>query len=149
QPPRRLHPHPELSSARADARDRRRDEAAAVRERAAVLADELADEWPAVTTALRSTSNPDRLAWAVHAAADPAHGRSHASVRAFVQDHAGHTKARDDVHHLLADLGFPAEALATLGLARNPYIGLGGPFQLQTPAGVFNLASLPGPHDIR
>lgn len=149
RPPRRLHPHPDLSSAHAQARDKRRDQTAAIRERAATLTDALADEWPDVSAALRSTTNPDRLFWAVAAASDLADGRSHDSVRAFVQVHAGHTKARDDVHHLLAELGFSPDALAALGLARNPYIGLGGPFRLQTPTGLVDLAGIPGPHDIR
>lgn len=149
RPPRRLHPHPDLSGAHDEARSKKRDVDAAIRERGAALADALVDEWPDVTIALRSTTNIDRLAWAVNAATDLDTGRTHDSVRAFVQVHAGHTKARDDVHHLLAELGFEPETLAVLGLARNPYIGLGGPFQIDASTGVIDLAGLPGPHDIR
>lgn len=149
QPPRRVHPHPHLSSTHAAARDRRRDEAESVQSQAASLAQALADEWPGVATALRSTTNPDRLTWALRAATDLANGHTHNSVRAFVQAHARHTKARDNVHHLLAELGFEQEAITALGLARNPYIGLGGPFQLNTSAGTIDLGGLPGPHDIR
>lgn len=149
QPPRRLHPHPDLARSHTDARDKRRDEASTLRTRAAQLATALVDEWPGTAAALRTTTHPDRLTWIVNAATDLAEGRTHDSVRAFVQVHAGHTKARDDVHHLLADVGFEPDAIAALGLARNPYIGLGGPLELHTDQGVLTLNCLRGPHDIR
>jgi hypothetical protein len=149
QPPRRLHPHPALATKQANALQRRRDETAALRAQAITLATALADEWPGVAAALGSVNNPERLTWAVNAATDLADGRTHDSLRAFAQFHAGRTKARDDVNHLLAELGFESEAIATLGLARNPYIGLGGPFQLHTSTHVLDLIGLPGPHDIR
>lgn len=149
QPARRTYPHPTLADAHASARQSRRTEANSMRTQALSLAEALADEWPGVAKALRATTSTDRLFWALRAATDLADGRTHNSVRAFVQEHAEHTKARDDVHHLLAELGFEQEAVAALGLARNPYIGFGGPVQLQTPAGTINLAGLPGPHDLR
>lgn len=87
---------------------------------------------------------------ALRAAADLAEGRTHDSLRAFVQSHANDTKARDDVHHLLAAMGFDHETLIALGVARNPYIGLGGPILLHTTTGsVLDLSAMPGPHDIR
>jgi len=67
-----------------------------------------------------------------------------------VQSHANDTKARDDVHHLLAAMGFDHETLIALGVARSPYIGLGGPILLHTTGGsVLDLSAMPGPHDIR
>jgi hypothetical protein len=149
QPPRRLHPHPELAAAHATRRTQRHDDSAALRTRATALAAALSDDWPGVAAALRRTDHPDRLAWAVHAAADLADGVTHDSVRAFVQAHAAHTKARDSVHHLLADLGFEPDAVTALGLGRSPYIGLGGPILLHTRQQVIDLGTLPGPHDIR
>jgi hypothetical protein len=149
QPPRRLHPHPDLARSHTDAREHRRHEASTLRTHAVQLATTLADEWPGAAAALRTTTHPDRLTWIINAATDLADGRIHDSVRAFVQVHAGHTKARDDVHHLLAEVGFEPDAIAALGLARNPYIGLGGPLELTTNDGVLALNCLPGPHDIR
>lgn len=149
QPARRTHPHPKLAGAQAAARENRRTEANSVRSRALSLAETLTDEWPGVAKALRSTTGTDRLIWALRAATDLADGRTHNSVRAFVQEHAEHTKARDDVHHLLAELGFEQEAITAVGLARNPYIGLGGPIRLQTPTGIIDLTGLTGPHDLR
>ncbi|MDI1463369.1 DUF2399 domain-containing protein [Catellatospora sp. KI3] len=149
QPPRRLHPHPDLAHAHAEDRSRREDEADDIRAQAAELAEALIADWPGVARALGSATNTDRLAWVIRAADDLANGRTHDSVRAFVQTHARFTKARDDVHHLLAELGFEQEAIVALGLARNPYIGLGGPIRVKTRAGTINLAGIPGPHDIR
>jgi hypothetical protein len=149
QPPRRVYPHPDLTAAEQQRRGRRRNDASALQAQAGELAAAIADEWPDVAGALQETTSPERLAWAVHAAQDLAAGKVHDSVRAFVQAHAEHTKVRDDVHHLLAELGFDHETLAALGLARSPYIGLGGPIRLHTGSGTLDLAGLPGPHDIR
>lgn len=150
QPPRRVFPHPDLAAAEHDRRSRRRDDTTALRTRAEQVASALADDWPDAAHALRTTEHPDRLQWALHAATDLADGRAHDSLRAFVQSHTNDTKARDDVQHLLTAVGFDHETLIALGVARNPYIGLGGPILLHTAAGtVLDLSVLPGPHDIR
>ncbi|WP_433300979.1 DUF2399 domain-containing protein [Actinoplanes sp. CA-030573] len=149
QPPRRVYPHPDLAAGENERRNRRRDNRTALQNQAVELASMIVDDWPGVAQALHGTDNPERLGWAINAALDLADGRIHDSVRAFVQHHAGHTKARDDVHHLLADMGFEPEALSALGLARSPYIGLGGPIQLHSAGGFLDLSVLPGPHDIR
>lgn len=150
QPPRRVYPHPDLMAAEQERRNRRHDDASTLRTQAEQLASVLVDDWPDVSRALRSTDHPDRLLWAVRAATDLAEGRSHDSLRAFVQTHAKNTKARDDVNHLLSAMGFDHETLTALGVARNPYIGLGGPILLHGAGGsVLDLSVLPGPHDIR
>ncbi|MGC4857250.1 DUF2399 domain-containing protein [Micromonospora sp. DT4] len=150
QPPRRVYPHPDLAAAEQKRRSRRRDDTRTLRTRAEQIASALADDWPDASRALRDTDHPDRLLWAVRAATDLAEGRSHDSLRAFVQSHAKDTKARDDVNHLLAAMGFDHETLIALGVARNPYIGLGGPILLHTTDGsVLDLSAMPGPHDIR
>ncbi|RQX05611.1 Wadjet anti-phage system protein JetD domain-containing protein [Micromonospora inaquosa] len=150
QPPRRVYPHPDLTAAEQDRRSRRRDDTTTLRTRAEQIASEIADDWPDASRALRNTEHPNRLLWALRAATDLAEGRTHDSLRAFVQSHANDTKARDDVHHLLAAMGFDHETLIALGVARNPYIGLGGPILLHTTDGsVLDLSAMPGPHDIR
>ncbi|WP_433357923.1 DUF2399 domain-containing protein [Micromonospora saelicesensis] len=150
QPPRRVYPHPDLTAAEQERRSRRRDDTSTLRTRAEQIASALADDWPDVSRALRDTDHPDRLLWALRAATDLAEGRSHDSLRAFVQSHAKDTKARDDVNHLLASMGFDHETLIALGVARNPYIGLGGPILLHTTDGsILDLSAMPGPHDIR
>lgn len=149
QPPRRTYPHPVLADGHETDRKARQADHSALRATANKRADELADEWPGVATALRTTTSAERLTWALRAADDLAHHKEHDSLRAFVQSHAHDTKARDDVHHLLLELGFELDALIALGIARSPYIGLGGPFHVRTPTGVIDLAPLPGPHDIR
>lgn len=150
QPPRRVYPHPDLTAGEQERRSRRRDDTSTLRAKADQLASALVDDWPDVSRALRGTEHPDRLLWALRAAADLAEGRTHDSLRAFVQSHANDTKARDDVHHLLAAMGFDHETLIALGVARNPYIGLGGPIRLYTTGGAaLDLSAMPGPHDIR
>lgn len=150
QPPRRVYPHPDLTAAEQERRSRRRDDTSTLRTRAEQIASEITDDWPDASRALRETDHPDRLLWAVRAATDLAEGRSHDSLRAFVQSHAKDTKARDDVNHLLAAMGFDHETLIALGVARNPYIGLGGPILLHTTDGsILDLSAMPGPHDIR
>lgn len=147
--PKRVYPHPDLAAAEKDRRTIRRDQRTTLQARAAELAADLRDEWPGVAQALHATDHPDRLGWAVAAAADLAAGVVHDSVRAFAQTHAGNTKARDDVQRLLTDLGFDPDALAALGLSRSPYIGVGGPIRLHVAGAVIDLSALPGPHDIR
>lgn len=147
--PKRVYPHPDLTMAEKDRRTSRRDQRTALRAHAAELAGDLRYDWAGVARALHATDHPDRLGWAVAAAADLAAGVIHDSVRAFVQHHAEHTKARDDVQRLLTDLGFEPDALAALGLSRSPYIGVGGPVRLHVADAVMDLSSLPGPHDIR
>lgn len=147
--PKRVYPHPGLTAAEQDRRTARRDQRTTLQTRAADLAADLRDEWPGVAQALGATDHPDRLGWAVNAAADLAAGVVHDSVRAFVQTHAGNTKARDDVQRLLTDLGFEPDAIAALGLSRSPYIGLGGPIRLRVADTLVDLSPFPGPHDIR
>ncbi|MDO3686519.1 hypothetical protein [Micromonospora sp. C28ISP2-4] len=147
--PKRVYPHPDLSAAEKYRRAVRRDQRSTLQSRAAELAADLRDEWPGVAQALHTTEHPDRLGWAVTAATDLTAGVVHNSVRAFVQTHAGSTKARDDVQRLLTELGFEPDALAALGLSRSPYIGIGGPVRLQVSDAVIDLSPLPGPHDIR
>lgn len=150
QPPRRVYPHPDLAAAEQERRTRRRDDTSALRASAEQVAAAIADDWPDASRALRTIDHPDRLRWALHAATDLAEGRTHDSLRAFVQSHAKDTKARDDVHHLLTAVGFDHETLIALGVARNPYIGLGGPIALRTAGGsILDLSTMPGPHDIR
>lgn len=87
-------------AAEQERRSRRRDDTNALRIRAEQTASKIADDWPDVSRALRNTEHPDRLLWALRAGTDLAEGRTHDSLRAFVQSHANDTKARDDVHHL-------------------------------------------------
>ncbi|MEU8660603.1 DUF2399 domain-containing protein, partial [Actinoplanes philippinensis] len=148
--PKKVYPHPDLAAGERDRRSVRRDQRTGLRLRAAEMAAALSGEWPGVAAALTGTDHPERLGWAVHAADDLNGGVVHASVRAFVQAHAGDTKARDDVPRLLLDLGFEPAALAEIGLSRSPYIGVAGPIVLHPPGGPpIDLSPLPGPHDIR
>ncbi|MCO1597427.1 hypothetical protein M8C17_19950 [Micromonospora sp. RHAY321] len=145
-----MFPHSEPAAAEQKRGSRRRDDTTTLRARSEQIASEIADDWPDASRALRSTEHPDRLLWALRAATDLAEGRTHDSLRAFVQSHANDTKARDDVHHLLATMGFDHETLIALGVARNPYIWLGGPILLHTTDGsVLDLSAFPGPYDIR
>ncbi|MEU4564668.1 hypothetical protein AB0F72_40320 [Actinoplanes sp. NPDC023936] len=92
QPPRRVYPHPDLTAAEQERRSRRRDDTSTMRARAEQLASALADDWPDASRALRGIEHPDRLLWALRAATDLAEGRTHDSLRAFVQSHANDTK---------------------------------------------------------
>lgn len=66
------------------------------------------------------------LAVLVAAADDLLDGVMHDGPRAFSQVHFGHTKARDDAPSILRAAGVSEATIGLLGLARFPYIGLGG-----------------------
>jgi len=142
-------PHPSLADGQASAKAARRDRQSQLAAIAATLSSQLAAEWPGVASALATSSSDLRLEWIVRAAEDLAQGRSHDGARAFVQAHAASTKAREDLPHLLAEVGFEPDALTQLGISRNPYIGLGGPIRAHLAARTLDFSGWPGPHDIR
>ena len=127
QPPRRWVPDPGLAAGHATGQQARRSAQQALRKRAGELRDLLAAQWPGAARAVDGHAPQARLEWIVRACEDLVVGRSHDGPRAFVQHHVGNTKAREDLPRLLADAGFEPEALAVLGINRNPYIGIGGP----------------------
>lgn len=149
QPPRTWTPHPALSGRIAADRDARRANQHKLSDRAAELREALSSEWPGVGEALAIPAKDPRLTWIVRAAEDLRADRHHDGARAFVQHHAGNTKARDDLPRLLADAGFEADALAILGVSRNPYVGLGGPLRARIGERTLDFSGWPGPHDIR
>ncbi|WP_125777964.1 DUF2399 domain-containing protein [Antribacter gilvus] len=149
QLPRRWIPHPDLVTQHTDRRDQQRSAQHALNTCAEQLSALLTDEWPGVATALTTPTTEVRLTWLVRAAEDLMAGRSHDGPRAFVQHHVGKTKEREDLTRLLADAGFEQEALAELGVNRNPYIGLGGPVRAHYDGRVLDWTGWPGPHDIR
>ncbi|PVU82912.1 hypothetical protein DDP54_07745 [Cellulomonas sp. WB94] len=98
-----------------------------LRERASQLAGALEVEHHDLADVLLSTPpHSPLLAIAVAAASDLLTGVSHDGPRAFSQTHFGHTKARDDAPDLLRRAGVSERTLRDLGLARSPYVGLGG-----------------------
>ena len=149
QPPRRWVPDPGLAADHATGQQARQTALQARRDRARELRDLLAGEWPGAARALDGPAPQARLEWIVRAGEDLFAGRSHDGPRAFVQHHAGNTKAREDLPRLLADAGFEPEALAVLGINRNPYIGIGGPVRAHHDGRTLDWDGWPGPHDIR
>ncbi|GHJ56380.1 hypothetical protein Nm8I071_56870 [Nonomuraea sp. TT08I-71] len=149
QPPRGWTPDPRLVHVQSTRRDTRRQVRSELERHASKLATELADDWPGVAAALTTPTTEARLAWFVNAAADLAAGKAHDSARAFVQVHAGHTKAREDLPRLLASAGFESAALTQLGISRSPYIGLAGPIRACLDSRVLDFTGFPGPHDLR
>lgn len=149
QPPRRWIPDPGLAAGHATGKQARQTARDELRDRAGELRGQLAGEWPGAADALDSDTPPARLEWIVRAAEDLLAGRSHDGPRAFVQHHAGNTKAREDLPRLLAAAGFEPEALAVLGVSRNPYIGIGGPVRAHHDGRTLDWDGWPGPHDIR
>lgn len=119
-------------------------------ERARAAADRIEPTDPGLATALRTArgSSP-LLPVLVYAAEDLVEGNSHDGPRAFSQVHFGDTKERDDVAKVLTDAGASPETLLALGLARSPYVGLGGPIILDTPAGPWHLSAVTGPTHFR
>ena len=101
--PRGWTPHPWLAGLQATERASRRSHQDELAVRAEALREQLAAEWPGAAAALTVPASDPRLAWLIWAGEDLATGRSHDGVRAFVQVHAGDTKARDDVPRLPAD----------------------------------------------
>lgn len=118
-----------------------------LRTRAARLADLLDDEHRELATLLRDTpAHSPVLAVAVAAASDLNAGVTHDGPRAFSQTHFGHTKARDDAPELLRRAGVSEGTLRDLGLARSPYVGIGGAIDVNgLPLG----AAFPGPVRLR
>jgi hypothetical protein len=147
-PPLSWIPHPDLISAQEDRRAQRRSQDATGREHADELAERLAADYPGAADALRTVSGPTLL-WLARAATDLLEERTHDGPRAFAQAHAGHTKAREDLPRLLLDAGFEPRALEALGVARNPYIGLGGPLRARLGDRILDFTGWPGPHDLR
>lgn len=149
QPPRSWVPDPGLAADHATGQQARQTAQHALRNRAEQLRDLLAGEWPGAARALAGPVPQARLEWIVRAGEDLFAGRSHDGPRAFVQHHSGNTKAREDLPRLLADAGFEPEALAVLGINRNPYIGIGGPVRAHHDGRTLDWDGWPGPHDIR
>jgi hypothetical protein len=148
-PPLRWLRHPSLADAQKERQATRRSRQDELADRAAFLSASLAAEWPGVATALAGPVPEQRLVWLVRAAGDLLEVRSHDGARAFVQAYAGHTKAREDLPRLLADAGFEPEAIAALGVSRNPYIGLAGPVRAQLAGRILDFSGWPGPHELR
>jgi hypothetical protein len=148
-PPRRWLRHPSLADVQKERQATRRFQRDELADRAAFLTASLAAEWPGAAAALAGPVPEQRLVWLVRAAGDLLDGRSHDGARAFVQAHAGHTKAREDLPRLLADAGFEPEAIAALGVNRNPYIGLAGPVRARLAGRVLDFSGWPGPVDLR
>lgn len=148
QPPRGWIPHSSLADQHASARATRRTERSDLAQRATVLSEELAEEWPGASAAL-AKANDAHLIWLVRAGQDLLAGRSHDGARAFAQAHTGDTKAREDLPRLLLDAGFEPDALNLLGVSRNPYIGLGGPILAHLADSTLDFTGWPGPHDLR
>jgi uncharacterized protein DUF2399 len=146
---RRVHLRAEPAGLQHEQQATRRTQREDLAARAAALSEALAADWPAVAVALTGPVPEQRLFWLVCAAQDLLDGRSHDGARAFVQAHAGHTKAREDLPRLLAEAGFEADAIAALGVSRNPYIGLAGPLRTRMPGRVLDFSDWPGPHDLR
>lgn len=148
-PPRGWIPHPELAAHHATGKQARQAAQQALLDRAGELRDMLIGEWPGVAEALTTPATDTRLAWLVRAAEDLLADNRYDGPRAFVQHHAKNTKAREDLPRLLADAGFESEALALLGVNRNPYIGVGGPIRARHNGRTLDWTGWPGPHDIR
>jgi hypothetical protein len=148
-PPRGWIPAPALAAQESSRRDERRAEQNDLAKQAAQLQTQLRSTWPGVAQALDIDPHDPRLPWLTASAADLRDGITHDSLRAFVQHHAGHTKARDDVHKLLLDSGWEPDAVTELGINRNPYLGLGGPIVTHYNGRTLDWSGWPGPHDIR
>lgn len=148
-PPRGWTPHPDLAAHHATGKQAGQAARQALLERARELRDALIGEWPGVAEAMSGPASDTRLVWLVRAAEDLLAERSYDGPRAFVQHHVNNTKAREDLPRLLTDAGFEAEALALLGVNRNPYIGVGGPIRAHHDGHTLDWTGWPGPHDIR
>ncbi|MGI8311729.1 DUF2399 domain-containing protein [Saccharopolyspora hattusasensis] len=148
-PPRRWLPHPALADEESQRRDGRRQGQRDLAEQAERLRTRLSSHWPGAAHSLHTDQHDPRLPWLVAAATDLCDGTTYDSLRAFVQHHAGHTKARDDVHKLLLDSGWEPDAVTELGINRSPYIGLGGPINAEHNGRTLDWSGWPGPHDIR
>lgn len=145
-PPAKWIPHPDLRARRLEERaqlahSRRHDQ-----DRVEQLASTVDQEWPGLATALRGTRHRQWLTWI---AEDLMAGETFDGPRAFAQHHTGDTKARDSLLKDLLDVGVEPQILSTLGINRNPYIGLGGPVAIELAGRRLDLSGWPGPLDIR
>ena len=68
---------------------------------------------------------------------------------AWEPDAHRHRIMGDDVAKILTDSGASPDTLLALGLARSPYIGLGGPIALDTSRGYWDLRAVTGPTHFR
>ncbi|MDW4572665.1 hypothetical protein R8Z57_07730 [Microbacterium sp. M3] len=111
-------------------RDRNNDRAVdreSLRTHARTLAERVGALDPGMAAALGDPATHEAsLAVLVAAADDLLDGVTHDGPRAFSQVHFGHTKAREDAPSILRAAGVCEATIGTLGLARSPYIGLGG-----------------------
>jgi hypothetical protein len=148
-PAKRWVPHESLLRQHADRRQARQDERNALSDIAGRLRRDLEPDWPGVATSLTLSPQDPRLQWTVRAAQDLLDGRSHDGARAFVQAHAGDTKAREDLPQLLRTLGWEARAVTLIGVSRSPYLGISGPLRARSGTHVIDVTGWPGPHDVR
>lgn len=111
-------------------RDRDHERAAdreSLRTRARDLAEQVGALDPGLAAAMVDPATQRAsLAVLVAVADDLLDGVTHDGPRAFSQVHFGHTKARDDAPSVLRSAGVSEATIRLLGLARFPYIGLGG-----------------------
>jgi hypothetical protein len=85
----------------------------------------------------------------VYAAEDLAAGVVNDGPRAFSQRHFGHTKARDDVGHVLREAGVPVDILKRLGVQRSGRIGVAGPITVSASGTSYSASALDGPQLLR
>jgi hypothetical protein len=117
----------EWEARRVDATRLRELDRRQLRERAEVAAAAVASRCPELAAALLAAApGSPTTPVLVFAAEDLAEGVVHAGPRAFSQAHFEHTKARDDVAHVLLDVGVPADVLVELGIRRSARLGVAG-----------------------
>ena len=148
RPAKRWVPHESLLREQAERKATGRTARAELSDVAARLRRDLGPDWPGVAASF-SAAREGRLLWTIRAAQDLLEGRSHDGARAFVQAHAGDTKAREDLPNLLRELGWEARALTLIGVSRSPYLGISGPLRARSGLQVIDVTGWPGPHDLR
>jgi Protein of unknown function C-terminus (DUF2399) len=149
KPAKRWVPHESLLLEHSQRKDSRRTERGELADIAGRLRSHLEPDWPGVAASLQLAVQDQTLLWAVRAAQDLLDGRSHDGPRAFVQAHAGDTKAREDLPQLLRGLGWEPRALTLIGVGRSPYLGISGPLRAHLNDRVIDVTGWPGPHDLR
>lgn len=85
----------------------------------------------------------------VFAAEDLAAGIVNDGPRAFSQRHFGHTKERDDVAHVLREVGVPIDILKQLGVQRSGRIGVAGPITVSANGTSYRASAFDGPQLLR
>jgi hypothetical protein len=85
----------------------------------------------------------------VYAAEDLAAGIVNDGPRAFSQRHFGHTKERDDVAHVLREVGVPVDILKRLGVQRSGRIGVAGPIAVSANGTSYSASAFDGPQLLR